>query len=391
MAKPTDVIVIGGGISGICTAFGLAKRGVDVTLIEKMFIAGGPTGRSSAVVRQHYSNEVTASMALESLKVFQNFDDVVGGDCGFHQTGMILGVRESDLEMLKANVGLQQEVGINTRVIDIKEIRELEPYISTDGLAAAAYEPESGYADPAGTCNSYAQAAKRHGCKLIIGDKAISIIVEKGKVTGLETDKGKLPAENVVVAAGPWSPQLVNPTGIELPMEACRHQVCFYKWPAKFKHNAVYADFVESVYMRPESGDLMLVGSIDPNEAEDKVSDPDDFNEGVGLETITHYSERVAHRFPEMIEGGYTTGYSALYDITPDWHSIMDELPSAKGLYCMAGSSGHGFKLGPAVGEMMAKLIVDGKKPEDDINLFSFDRFEKNQFVRGKYEYNILG
>lgn len=126
-------------------------------------------------------------------------------------------------------------------------------------------------------------------------------------------------------------------------------------------------------------------------EAEDKVLDPDHFDEGVSFETVSHFAEQVTRRYPRMEDGEYTSGYSSLYDITPDWHAILDELPGIGGLYCAAGGSGHGFKLGPAVGEMMAELIIGGKKPGDDVDLFSYRRFAEGRLVTGEYEYSILG
>jgi len=143
--------------------------------------------------------------------------------------------------------------------------------------------------------------------------------------------------------------------------------------------------------MRPETGSLTLVGSFEAEEAEDKVLDPDHFDESVSFETVSHFAEQVALRYPRMEDGEYTSGYSSLYDITPDWHAILDELPGVGGLYCAAGGSGHGFKLGPAVGEMMAKLIINGKKPGDDVDLFSYRRFAEGRLVTGEYEYSILG
>jgi glycine/D-amino acid oxidase-like deaminating enzyme len=391
MSQSTDVIVVGGGINGASTAFNLARRGIKVTLVEKSFIAGGPTGRSSAVVRQHYSNRVTARMALRSLQIFQNFHEVVGGECDFVQTGFLLGARPEDLETLKANVALQQSVGINTRVISAEEMLEIEPAISTEGIVAAAYEPEAGYADPASTTNAYARRARELGATLMTGTRVQSIEVEKGRVVGVTTDKGALQAGAVVVAAGPWSPALINPTGIELPVETSRHQVCIYKRPANLQYGTVYADFIISIYLRPETGDLIMVGSIEEEEAESKVRDPDRYDEGVGFDTVAEYARRVAQRCPAMDDGWYASGYSSLYDISPDWHSIMDELPSASGLYCVAGSSGHGFKLGPVVGEMMAELVINGRQPGDDIEIFSFSRFAEGRPVTGEYEYGILG
>ena len=136
----------------------------------------------------------------------------------------------------------------------------------------------------------------------------------------------------------------------------------------------------------------MMVGSISPEEeTEYQVENPDLFNEKVDLGIIPSFAERAALRYPAMQRSHVHSSYASLYDVTPDWHHIMDAVPGVDGLYVCAGTSGHGFKLAPAVGKMMAGLILKGKRPEDDINLFSFDRFETGDLVRGQYEYSILG
>jgi glycine/D-amino acid oxidase-like deaminating enzyme len=391
LPKSADVVVVGGGINGTSIAFHLAKRGVGVTLVEKDFIAAGPSGRSSGIIRQHYSNAATARMALHSLRVWQNFDEVVGGDAGFKQTGFLVCVREEHLEGLRANIAFQQSIGINTRLVWADELKELEPHISTMDIVAAAHEPESGYADPASAANGFANAAKRLGATISVGTKVVSIQTAEGRVTGVITDKGKIAAGNVVIAAGPWSTRLSRTVGIDLPIISSRHQVCLYRWPAGFRGHMINADFVGGVYLRPETGQQMLVGSVEPEEAKDRVDDPDHFNQNADIDTITRFAERVAHRYPDMQQGTSAGGYAALYDITPDWHPIIDGVPGIAGLYVCAGGSGHCFKLSPAIGDMMAKLVADGKKPGDDVNLFSFDRFARGQLIRGKYEYDILG
>lgn len=391
MSSTSDVIVVGGGINGTSIAFNLARRGVRVTLIEKDFIAAGPTGRSSAIVRQHYSNEVTARMALRSLRVWQNFDDVVGGEAGFTQTGFLLAASEENLDALKANIALQQGVGIDTRFVSPAEMRELEPHVSTDGVAGAAYEPEGGYADAAAAANAFATAARRLGATIRQGTLVTAIEAEAGRVTGVVTSEGPIAAGAVIVAAGPWTPLLSKRAGIELPISACRVQVCFYQWPAEFRGHMVYADFVNRIYLRPETGRQMLVGSVDPAEAEDRVDDPDNFNERPDFEMVTLFAEQAANRYPDMQRGVSAGGYASVYDLTPDWHPIIDELPGVRGLYCCAGGSGHAFKLSPAIGEMVAGLVVDGKHPADDVQLFRFDRFARDELVRGKYEYSIAG
>ena len=391
MTTPIDVIVVGGGINGVSIAFNLAKAGLGVTLIEKDFIAAGPTGRSSAIIRQHYSHEVTARMALRSLRIFQNFDDVVGGDPEFHQTGFLLAARAEDVDLLETNIALQQEVGIDTRLVSPQEVKELEPHISLDGIAAAAYEPGSGYADPAATATAYAQRAKDFGAHLQLGIQVQKVLVERGRVMGVDTDQGTVQAGAVVVAAGPWSPLITKTVGIELPIKVSRHQVATYRRPDEFERHMVFAAFTDEIYIRPETGGLMLVGSIEPGEAEDEVPNPDSFNERVDFDIVADFSERVARRYPLMERGTSAGGWASLYDITPDWHAIMGALPGVEGLYCVAGTSGHGFKLGPAVGEMMADLIINGEKPKGDINMFSVSRFDAGKEVAGKYEYSIVG
>jgi glycine/D-amino acid oxidase-like deaminating enzyme len=391
MEKGTEVIVIGGGINGVSTAHALAKKGARVTLLEREFIASGPTGWSSAIIRQHYSNPVTARMALHSLRVWQNFDELVGGDAGYRKTGFLIGVRPQDVEGLLANLDLQRSVGIDTQFVAVEDLREIDPHLDPTGLGGAAFEPDGGYCDPAGAANAYAQAAQRAGAAIRLGVTVSGISTEKGRVTGVETTAGFLPAGQVILAAGPWSLGLLKKLGIELPIITARIKIGLYRRPAAFKTHPVLGDFINQVYLRPETGGQTLVGSIDPAEADDQVPDPDNFNTGVSLDTLAEFGERAARRYPELSDGHLASSFSSLYDITPDWHSIMDAVPGQPGVYVCAGSSGHGFKLAPAVGEMMAKLVLEGKTIEDDINIFAYDRFEHDRLVKGKYAYSILG
>lgn len=392
MSKSSDVIVVGGGINGVSIAYHLAKHGADVSLLEKSFIAGGPSGYSSAIVRQHYSNPITARMALESLRVWQNFSELVGGESVFTETGFLMGVRPEEIPGLKENIAIQQSVGINTRFIPIEEFGDLEPYIKTHGLGGGAYEPESGYCDPTAAANGFAQAAARLGAKIHTGVTVTALKSETGRIVGVVTDQGFFKTDTVVLAAGPWSTSLLGITGVEVPINTVRVKVGIYKRPEEFKRHAIFADFITQVYLRPETGGMMLVGSISPEEeTADQVADPDHFNDKVELDILTSFAERVAKRYPAMERSHLASSYASLYDITPDWHHIMDAVPGIEGLYICAGSSGHGFKLAPSVGRMMAGLVLEGKESGDDINLFAWDRFSDQSLVRGQYEYSILG
>ena len=391
MTNKFDVIIIGGGIMGCATALQLARRGLQVVLLDKDVIGNSPSGKSSAIIRQHYSNETTARMALYSLRIFQNFDAEIGGECGFTTTGFVAVAPKADRAGLEANVALQQSLGIKTEIISTERLDELMPGLDRADLVAAAYEAESGYADPYLTVTSYAAAAKRAGV-VILGETAVTKIRFAGKkVVGVDTASGSYDAPVVVNCAGAWGAQVAKMAGVDVPIDSCRVQVSFFKRPPGYeKPHPVFADFINATYFRSETGNLTLVGLIDPSEAE-AIVDPDNFAQGVDDDFVMETGERLVRRYPSMDAAGFTGGYASLYAITPDWHPIIDELPVGSGFYVCSGFSGHGFKLGPAVGVMLADLITGEKTVPFDTQLFRFARFAENDPVRGQYEYSIIG
>ena len=390
MVKP-DVVIVGGGVNGVAVAFHLARRGVRVTVVERDSVAAGPTGRSCGLVRQHYSHPTTARMALESLRVFQRFDELVGGECDFRQTGALVLAGPQEVESLTANVAMQRGVGIDSRLLSPREAAEIEPHADLDGVAAAAWEPEAGYADAYATSQAFAQRARQLGAELRTGTTVSSVVVDGGRATGVVTDRGVIAAGAVVLAAGPWSAPLARGCGIELPLVAARVQVCLFDKPPEIERHGIVLDTALGIYTRPEGEELMLTGSLDTSEAENAVDDPDAYDETADFERTSRYADRLVRRYPAMVDGRLRSGYASLYDVTPDWQPVLDELPGVGGLYCCAGSSGHGFKLAPVVGEMMAGLIVDGKPAGGPLDLFAFSRFASEAAPLGRYEQKILG
>jgi sarcosine oxidase subunit beta len=221
----TDVIIIGGGITGTSTAFQLAKRGHKVTLLEKKHLGAGSTGRTGGIIRQHYSNRITAQMALRSLHVWRDFDEQVGGDCGWVQTGALFIIGPNDVEGLHANVTLQRSVGINVDILDAQAIREFAPYFAMEDIGAAAYEPDAGYADGAMAATAFANRARDLGAEIHQGIEVQAITTRSGRITGVETNEGTFSAPVVVNAAGPWGTKLARTAGYETPAEPSRHQI----------------------------------------------------------------------------------------------------------------------------------------------------------------------
>jgi len=391
MPQGFDVIVIGAGIMGCSSAFQLAGRGMKVGVFDKRGLGAGSTGKSSAIIRQHYSNEITARMALHSLRVFQNFGEVVGGDAGFRRAGFLVLTAEKDLEGLRANVALQQRVGIETDILSETEVRHRWPFLKTNDLVAAAYEPDSGYADPNLTNGSYAMAAEARGALFQLDTEVTGLRLRSGKVRGVTTSHGTFEAPLVINCAGPWGARVARWAGIEVPVSSCRVQVAFFRRPDGYTaEHPVVADFTTASYWRPETGGLTLVGLIDPSEL-NHVVDPDSYNERVGLDFVADAGDRLVRRFPAMEQSASASGYAGLYAITPDWHPVIDELIEGSGFYICSGFSGHGFKLGPAVGLMVADMITGQSTAGMDRRLFRLARFQESDPVRGRYEYSIAG
>lgn len=391
MSPTFDILIIGAGIMGCATAHELAQRGLKVGVIEKRQVGAGGTGKSSAIIRQHYSNELTARMALWSLRVFQDFDERVGGECGFQQTGFVALTAAKDRAGLEANLALQRRVGIRTVMLGPETLAEILPAMRRDDLIAAAHEPESGYADPYLTVTAYAAAARRHGARFFLDTPVTDIFFRGGRVAGVETPHGRFAAPLVLNATGAWGAGVAQLAGVEAPINPCRVQVAFFRRPAGHEAgHPVVADFLNAIYFRPETGALTLVGLIDPGEA-NAIVDPDAFDEQMDAAFVLDAGERLIARYPALEQGQSIGGYASLYAITPDWHPIMDEAPAGSGLFLCSGFSGHGFKLGPAVGRMMADRILRTPDPLFDAHLFRLSRYAENAPIRGQYEYSIVG
>ena len=264
MSQTADAVVIGAGIMGCSVAFHLAQRGLSVAVLEKSTVGAGGTGRSSAIIRQHYSNELTARMALHSLRVFQEFDDRVGGECGFQQTGWVAIANAQDRPGLEANLELQRGFGINTGLLSADELKSMMPGVETSDLVVAAYEPESGYADPHLTVNAYADAARRHGARIVVDAEVTGVMFEDDKVVAVETRGERFQTPKVINCAGPWGARVAQMYNTEVPIASSRVQVAVFRRPADYRGHPVVMDFVNAVYLRPETGNLTLVGSIGP-------------------------------------------------------------------------------------------------------------------------------
>ena len=393
MTVTADAVIIGGGVIGCSAAYELSKRGMRVILVEKNFLASGSTARSSAIIRQHYSNKTTAYMALYGLRVFQNFEDIVGGPADFRNTGCAFLVAGKDVPGFRANIAMQKQVGVKTEFISHAELRALEPSIVLSDDVYAAYEAEGGYADPVATTSSFAQAARNLGAEIWQDTRVTRVLMERERIAGVETTRGAIAAANVINCTNAWAAGIAAMVGITLPIHAERHPiVMFQQQPHLEKPRMVIGDFVKEIYYRPEGPALTLTGSV-ATEHGHIIPDPDNYNTGVEDEYIVELGTLLAERHPVMSNALSKGGYSGMYGVTPDWHPIIDELPAGSSFFVAAGFSGHGFKLSPAVSVMIADMVTRKSEPTDKLDraLFRFARFAENARVHGTYGDGIVG
>ena len=387
--QTADAVIIGGGVIGCAIQYHLAQLGVaNTVLLERDVLGSGSTGRSQAICRMHYSNRITTQLAWQSLQVFANFDARVGGHSGFVRTGYLVVVNEADEGGLQRNVAMQQELGVPTSVVSQDDLARVAPMVTLYDDERAAWEPESGYADPYQVTVSYAARAREAGARVLTRAPAAGIEVQGDRVQAVVTVAGdRIATDTVIVAAGPWSKQVLAGVGVDVPLMPVRHQVATVARPVEsVPHHPTVGDISQSFSFRPDGSNFTTMGFGD----DDEQSDPDAYPQGLELPQATVARAKLARRVPGMADAYYRGGWSGLFTTTPDWHPVLDAVPGTEGLYCAIGFSGHGFKLSPAVGKSVAELVVEGSARDVDLSPLRFTRFAEGDLLNSSYRYRVL-
>jgi sarcosine oxidase subunit beta len=383
-----DVVIVGGGIEGAASAWALSQRGVtDVVVAERDTVGAGMTGKSSGIVRCHYGVSSLAAMATVGLEVFEKAEEMFGHDIGFRQTGYVVGVGEPNVDALHKNLAAQRAVGVQTHEIGRAEVARMWPFAKLEPFAAFGWEARGGYGDAYQTAQAFAVAARTAGVRVRQGCEVAGLLLDGGKVTGvLLADGTEISTGTVVVAAGVWTKPFLAPYGIDVPIRVVREQIVMIRPGVQIGPVPVFSDLVSLQYIRPEPGGDVLFGNSDLSDV--NVADPDNYLNRADDAFIDLTVDKVGTRFPGFTDAAISSSYAGCYDVTPDWNPVISKT-GIDGLMVAAGFSGHGFKIAPAVGRLVADLIVDGRSadpriPESD---FRLSRFADGDLLRSPYPY----
>lgn len=382
--QTADFLIIGGGVFGCSLAYYLAANGAkNVVLLERGQLGSGGTAKSCAIVRTHYSIEANLLHAIESLKIFADFDEYVGGEVGWHRTGYLILGPEAHREPMEAVFRKQNAHGIDTAILTAAEARRSHPLIQVEDVEVIGYDSMAGYADPHLTTTAYARRARDLGVKIII-ETPITGFQLNGATKSVQTPNGTYESPNVVLAVGPWTNQLGGMIGLSFPYEVSRHKVITLKIDRPYQHDwPIVKDLTtpDKIYFRPETGGVVLVGTGDHG---DPIEDPDILRDHVDLEHVSRIDGLISNRMPAFEEAQYVAGWTGPYDITPDWNPLVGPVPDHEGLFVATGFSGHGFKLAPTIGEGLAQAIL-GQKPRVPIEVYDMARFDSGRELHGAY------
>ena len=378
-----DVVVVGGGIVGVASAYYLAERGADVTLLEKASLGSGSTDRAAGGIRAQFSTTVSIELSKRSIEVWERFEEDFQTDLEYRRPGYMYVARtEETADRLRSAIPFQNDHGVPSEFLAPEAATEHVPGLRADAYVGTAYCPTDGFADPHLGLQGFSRAATRAGAGIRTGVEVTDLSVGDGRVT-VETTDGRYEPEHVVVAAGSWSPKVAGMAGVDLPVSPRRRQATVVdpERPVP-ESNPLVTDLDAGCYFRPERDGKALVGGH--FDEDDPEQDPDRYRTSTDLDWTAEVLEQVsgvADYFGPDSE--VVRGWAGLYAVTPDHHPIIEE--SRPGLVVATGFSGHGFMQSPATGQVVSELVLDGEARTVDVSELRADRFERGEALHETY------
>jgi sarcosine oxidase subunit beta len=370
LPRTASAVVIGGGVVGCSIAYHLARRGLrDVLVLEREAVGAGTTSKAAGGIRAQFATETEIRFSLESIGVYQRFEDEFGVDAGYREIGYLFLIADpADLAGFQARVALQRSLGVDVRIITPADARALVPALRVDDLIAAVWGPNDGVAGPAEVTQGFARRARELGARIIEGVEVTGIALNGGRVASVLTGQGSVGTRLAINAAGPAAARVARLAGVELPVRPRRRHI-FFTEPFPEIPGAVplTTDRASGFYFRKEMEQLLL----SPGDAEDVG---DDLQVAVDWRRVEETVEKAVHRLPVLEKARIAGGWAGLRPLTPDDHAIIGWAPGVEGFFLAAGFGGHGFQHAPATGRYVAEWLVDGR-PSLDLSLFDPGRF----------------
>lgn len=387
LPEQSDVVVVGGGIVGTSAAYFLATESdASVTLVEKDAIASGSTGDSSAILRHHYGPQDRYSrMAWWSHQFYRRFEEETGQVVAHEDNPLVrFGVEdEPSGEYAAAGYEVLSSLDVPVSRYDREEAERRYPMVGFEEYDFAVSDDAAAYSDGTDAANGFARAAAGEGATVVTGVEVEDVLTVDGTVTAVETDEGRVDCDAVVLAAGPWTPEVAATVGVEVPMTVTREQVVVLDPPEEYVEK--YPDLTPTTalpggewYIRPDFGGGILVATHHTGEE----VDPDTYDERPDEETLLELVDELADVIPELQDAQVKGQYCGVYSTTPDHDFVVDEV-GPENCYLACGFSGHGFKHGPAVGKILGDLVADGETDLVDAEFFSLDRFDDDPTGHG--------
>ena len=361
-----DIAVIGGGVVGAGIAYHLATAGASVALVEQEGpVSRSATWNSAGQIRLHHSDLADARLAALAFDTFENWADVIGGDVGFRRTGFAFLVGEQHTGLLDDNVKLLARLGVDTTVLSPAEFATAHPGLNLQDVAVVAYEPRSGYADPARAARTLTDRAREHGAVVLKGAGGGRLRHSGGRVVGVDVGPTAVSAGEVVLAAGAWSGEVLARSGLPLvlPLRTRRVGLVTADGTDLLARPSLpmVIDDLTGTYFRPHLDDLVLFGV--PLDSWDPA--PEDANKPPEREREATARALIDRRLPGLAGAVRRTAVAAADGYTPDRRALIGPSSQVPGLYLATGFNGGGFKVAPSVGAAVAaELTGAGGRPE---------------------------
>jgi len=384
-----DAIVIGAGVIGSSVAFHLARLGAGkVLVLDRLQIGAGTSTQSSGILRTHYSVIENVELAKRSWSVFNNFAHYLGDEeasAGLVKCGYLICAPEGPkLEPLRQSLAGQERMGVEVRLLDKTAAQDLLPIATFDDAALIGYEPEAGFADAYLVATGFARAARRLGVKIMEGVTVERLLMDGGRVVGVETNQGSFHSNTVISTQNIWAGDIEKWTGVPTPVKAERHAVLALEGPEAYSFKMpVFKDLGSPgmLYCRSYGGNQMLVSEGIVGET---LAVPDNEQGDISMDYVVEVGAQVAERFPSFGEAGLASSWTGVYDVTPDWNPVLGRLPDVPGLVVGYGFSGHGFKLSPGVGLVLAQEAL-GLPTDVPLAPYAHERFRSGHLLTGRY------